>query len=108
VSGHAALAGRIGWTPEDIEALGNPVAWDRFGPALAAALDYAGRMTRDAHSVTDEVFASLKAHYPDTQIIEISCVVSMANYFNRFTGALRIDLSGTDEPYDPEWESRSR
>jgi len=26
--------------------------------------------------------------------------VGLANYWNRFTAALRIDLSGTDEPYD--------
>lgn len=57
-------------------------------------------MTRDAHRVSDEFFAGLRHHYNDRQILELTSVVGLANYWNRFTTALRIDLSGTDEPYD--------
>ena len=67
---------------------------------MEAALRYADLMTPDAHDVTDAFFAGLKRHYTDDQILELSCVIGLANYWNRFTAALRIDLSGTDEPYD--------
>lgn len=66
-------------------------------------------MTPDPHAVTDEFFADLRRHYDDGRILELSCVIGLANYWNRFTAALRIDLSGTDEPYDaPGVSSRSR
>ncbi len=57
-------------------------------------------MTRDPHSITDAIFTALKAHFTDSQILEITCVASIANYFNRLTAALRIDLSGSNAPYD--------
>ena len=57
-------------------------------------------MTRDAHGVDEKLFAEMKRHYSDSEIVEISCVVGLANYWNRFTTALRVDLSGSNEPYD--------
>ena len=83
-----------------MRALDREAEYGRFDPATKAALVYAGRMNRDAHQVTDEIFAEMKRHYSDQEILEITCVAGLANYWNRFTTALRIDLSGTDEPYD--------
>jgi len=72
-----------------------------FEPAVRIALEYAELVTRDAHRVTDEFFERLEIHYTDSQILELTSVIGLTNYWNRFTSALRIDLSGTDEPYDP-------
>lgn len=82
-------------------ALDREADWDLFDPPMKAALVYAERMGRDAHRVTEKVFDEMRKHYSDPEILEITCVVGLASYWNRFTTALRIDLSGTDEPYDP-------
>jgi alkylhydroperoxidase family enzyme len=95
------LARQLGYAEEEVQALGREQEYGRFDPAMKAALVYAERMNRDAHHVTEPVFAEMKKHYSDLEILEITCVVGLANYWNRFTTALRIDLSGTDEPYDP-------
>jgi alkylhydroperoxidase family enzyme len=95
------LARQLGYTEEEVQALEREADWDLFDPAMKAALVYAERMNRDAHRVTDQVFAEMRKHYSDPEILEITCVVGLASYWNRFTTALRIDLSGTDEPYDP-------
>jgi alkylhydroperoxidase family enzyme len=95
------LARQLGYTDSEIQALERETAWDCFDPAMKAALLYAEKMTHDAHRVTEEVFGEMKKHYSHQEILEITCVVGLANYWNRFTTALRIDLSGTDEPYDP-------
>jgi len=95
------LARRLGYSDEEIAALGSGREGDLFEPRVALALEYAGKMTRDAHTVTDAVFARMKELFTDKEILEITCVVGLANYWNRFTSALRIDLSGSDEPYDP-------
>ena len=100
MAGHAALAGQIGYSREEIGALDGNLEAGGFDPALAAALRFAEKMTRDAHTVTGEVFDALKRHYSDRQILELTCVVGLGNYWNRFTTALRVDLSGSNEPYD--------
>ena len=93
------MARRIGYTEEQIAALAHHQETDLFEPPIKAALLYAEEMTRDAHNLTDEVFARMKEHYSDKQILELTCVVSLTNYFNRLTSALRIDLSGSNRPY---------
>jgi alkylhydroperoxidase family enzyme len=95
------LARQIGYTEEEIAALDRFATSEAFDPALRTALRYAERMTRDAHRVDGALFAEMKVHYSDAEIVEITSVVGLTNYWNRFTTALRIDLSGTDEPYDP-------
>ena len=100
MAGHTALAGQLGYTKREIDALDGDLAAGGFDQALAAALTYAERMTRNAHTVTGEIFDGLKRHYTDKQILELTCVVGLTNYWNRFTTALRVDLSGSNEPYD--------
>ena len=108
------MARQLGYTQQEIDALdreeegGEDGAGENenapaapFDPATRLALHYAERMTDDAHTITDDMFARMRSHYTDTQILEITCVVALTNYWNRFTTALRVDLSGTDEPYDP-------
>jgi alkylhydroperoxidase family enzyme len=100
MAGHTALARQIGYTEEEIADLDRVAQSEAFDPALRAALLYAEAMTRDAHRVDGKLFAEMKRHYQDSEIMEITSVVGLTNYWNRFTTALRIDLSGTDEPYD--------
>ena len=94
------MARQLGYTDAEIDAVTGPAESATFGPAAGAALRYAELMTRDAHTVTDAFFSELKTHYTDTQIVELTCVIGLTNYFNRFTTALRIDLSGSNAPYD--------
>jgi alkylhydroperoxidase family enzyme len=95
------LARQIGYSEEDLVALERVADSRRFEPPMEAALLYAEAMTRDAHSVDGALFSEMKKHYTDAGIVEVTCVVGLANYFNRFTTALRVDLSGSNEPYDP-------
>ena len=94
------MARQIGFTEQEIAALDRVAESVAFDPALRTALLYAEAMTRDAHGVDEKLFAEMKRHYSDSEIVEISCVVGLANYWNRFTTALRVDLSGSNEPYD--------
>ena len=94
------MARQLGYAEAELTALEDRQKRDCFDPGVRLALEYAELMTRDAHRVTDEFFSGLKNHYTDAQILELTCVVGLTNYWNRFTTALRIDLSGTNEPYD--------
>lgn len=94
------MAKQLGYTEEEIEALKDGERQGHFAPEVRVALRFAETMTRDAHKVTDQDFAELRRYYSEAQIVELATVIGLTTYFNRFTTALRIDLSGSDAPYD--------
>ncbi len=65
-----------------------------FTPAERAALTFAERMTTDARGVDEEVWAELRDHYDEGQIIELAAVIGLFNYFNRFNDALQVPITG--------------
>ncbi len=71
-----------------------------FDPPVAAALRYAELATSNAHAVTDELFAELRKQFSNEAILELTCVIGLSNYFNRFMTALHVDLSESNQPYD--------
>lgn len=63
-------------------------------------LDYAVRLTRTPHGVTEaDVVALREAGFDDTAILDICQVVSYYNYVNRLADGLGVELedSWTDE-----------
>ena len=66
---------------------------ERFEPGWRAALRYADAMTRSGHAVTDELYAELARHWDAGQIVEITLVIGLFAYFNRFNDALRVEVT---------------
>jgi len=83
-----------------LKALANFASAENFAPEIKAAIKLAENMTVNGQLVTDEDFAELRQYYSEPEIIELTSLIGMVNYFNRFTTTLRIDISGTDAPYE--------
>jgi alkylhydroperoxidase family enzyme len=66
---------------------------DMFTPAERAALALAERMTTDARGVDEDIWADLREHFDEGQIIELASVIGLFNYFNRFNDALHIEVT---------------
>lgn len=66
---------------------------DDFSEQELAALWFAERMTTDPQNVDEEVWAALREHFDDGEVIEIAAVVGLFNYFNRFNDALRVEVT---------------
>jgi alkylhydroperoxidase family enzyme len=64
-----------------------------FTPAERAALTLAERMTTDAHGVDEEVWAELRTHWDEGQIVELAAIIGLFNYFNRFNDALHVPVT---------------
>jgi alkylhydroperoxidase family enzyme len=62
-----------------------------FTDAEKAALAYAQQLTLDAHGVDEALFARLREHFDDGEIIEISAMAGLFNYFNRVNDALLME-----------------
>lgn len=56
-----------------------------------AALRYAEIVTTSARDVDENLWDELQAHFDDGEIVELTTVISMFNFFNRFADALKLD-----------------
>jgi alkylhydroperoxidase family enzyme len=84
------LARRFGATDAELEAL-EKGDLGIFPPAERVALEFADQITRDSNAISDELFAELRRHFDEGEIVEIAAVAGLFNYFNRFNNALRME-----------------
>ena len=66
----------------------------RVSEAERVALEYAERMTITGQSVDDALFARLREHYTDAQIVELTAAIALENFRSKFNPALRIEAQG--------------
>ncbi|SHF11389.1 alkylhydroperoxidase AhpD family core domain-containing protein [Fodinibius roseus] len=66
---------------------------DRFTPAEKAALAYADEATRNKH-VSDETFERLQAQFSEREIVQITMLNAIENFFNLMNAPVNI---GSDE-----------
>jgi uncharacterized peroxidase-related enzyme len=84
---HRALGKRAGITDEEIEAL--QTEQDHlFSAPEKAAIQYARELTRTAD--VEDARAAVREHFTEDQIVEMTLVVAMSNFTNRFNNALEI------------------
>lgn len=65
-----------------------------FSPVERDALEYAERMTITGETVTDELFARLRGHFSEAQMVELTAVVALENFRSKFNPALGIEAQG--------------
>ena len=86
-----SLALADGLSIEECSALAD---WDRsqfFDARERAALSYADTMTREV-AVPDDIFAPVKRHFDDRQIVELTVLIGTYNMNARVLRALELDL----------------
>jgi alkylhydroperoxidase family enzyme len=95
MASHTALAGRLGATPAMLQGVRSDgtAGLEPFDPAWRTALRYADAVTADRGGVPDDVYAALAAAWDEGQIIEITQVIGLFAYFNRFNNALRVEIT---------------
>jgi alkylhydroperoxidase family enzyme len=88
------LARQKGGSVELIEAIqdrGSREPLDRLEPGWRTALDYADVVHRSGHEVTDALYGRLRESWDEGQIVELTLVIGMTEYFNRFNDSLRVE-----------------
>jgi alkylhydroperoxidase family enzyme len=95
MASHTALAGRLGATPAMLEGVRSDgtAGLEQLEPAWRAAVRYADAVTADSDGVPDDLYAALAAAWDEGQIVEITQVVGLFAYFNRFNNALRVEIT---------------
>ena len=65
-----------------------------FSPLERDALEYAERLTVTGEKVTDELFARLRGHFSEAQVVELTAVVALENFRSKFNPPLGIEAQG--------------
>jgi len=77
-------------TDEQIRALTFYQRSSLFDEREKAVILYADRVTRSATVIRDAALEDLRKHFSEEQIVELTLVIAVANFTNRFNDALRI------------------
>ena len=65
-----------------------------FSPAERVALEYAERITYTDQQVDDALFAEVKRHFTEAQIVELTAAIAMENFRSKFNPPLGIAAQG--------------
>jgi len=65
-----------------------------FSPAERAALEYAERITYTDRQVDDALFAELKKHFTEAQIVELTAAIALENFRSKFNPTLGVEAQG--------------
>ena len=85
-----------GFSDEELLALPNYRRSDRFTEREKLALDYTVAVMRTPVEVTDALFARMKEHFSDEQLVEITALLTVVN-LDRFNAAFGIGSAGFSE-----------
>ena len=85
------MARRLGWSEDQINNLHHFESRNDFTDKEKAALRLAERMTTDSHKIDDALFADLRKHFEEGEVIELLAAIGLFNYFNRFNDALQME-----------------
>jgi alkylhydroperoxidase family enzyme len=82
---------KMGFSADEIAAVSDP-SNATFDDPTRAALAFAEELTRSPGAVSEGTFATLRLHFSESQIVEITMLVALYNMVNRFNAGLELDL----------------
>jgi alkylhydroperoxidase family enzyme len=85
------LARRLGWNDDLLAKLPEYQKRDELSDKEKVALQFAERMTLDPNNVDEPLWAELRKHFDEGEVVELAAVVGLFNYFNRFNDALQME-----------------
>ena len=71
---------------------------DLFSPAERVALALSEAMTVTPADISDALFAEVRAHYSEEQIVELTATIALENYRARINRVFLIDSEGRYQP----------
>jgi AhpD family alkylhydroperoxidase len=67
---------------------------DAFSPLEKLVLDYAEAMSQTPQAVDDDLFAQLREHFDEAQMVELTAAIAWENFRARFNAATGVPAQG--------------
>ena len=91
MAAHTALARQMGASEELLDALYHIDQFRHlFTERQLIAIRYAEIMTTSARDIDEDVWDQLQAEFDDGEIVELTSVIGLFNFFNRYADALKL------------------
>ena len=65
-----------------------------YGEPERAAIAFAETMTLSDRRMTDEIFARVRKHFSEAQVVELAAAVALENFRSKFNVAFGIEAQG--------------
>ena len=93
----SAVGRAVGVTAEQVGDLSRYRESNAFNEVEKLVVAYAEKMTLTPVEVPADMFAELRRHFDDAQIVELTAEIAWENYRARFNHALDIESQGFSE-----------
>ncbi len=90
VAHHAPRLVETGLGPETVARILEPDC-PGLSPVERLVRDYAAQVTTESRRVSDAMFAELRRHFSEAQMVELTFRTALCGFFNRFNEALAIE-----------------
>ncbi|MDP9264178.1 MAG: hypothetical protein M3O85_07675 [Acidobacteriota bacterium] len=84
------MARRLGWSQEQLDHLAEFESRSDFDEKEKISLRLAECMTRNSR-VDEALWADLRRHFDEGEVVELAAAIGLFNYFNRFNNALEME-----------------
>jgi alkylhydroperoxidase family enzyme len=91
---NASRGMRAGATEDKVRAVTEAATSPLFSEVERAAIAYAEAMTITGQRVGDDLFARVRKHFTEPQIVELTAAVALENFRSKFNVALGIEAQG--------------
>lgn len=91
VAHHAPRLADLGVAPESVDRILEP-AVPGFDALDHLVRDYAVQVTERPGRIRDGMFAELRRHFSEEQVVELTLRTALCGFFNRFNDALQIEM----------------
>jgi alkylhydroperoxidase family enzyme len=85
---------QAGASPEKVAQVESAPTSDLFDDRERTALEYAETITRTGERVSDELFARIRSHFTEAEIVELTAAAALENFRSKFNTALGIEAQG--------------
>jgi alkylhydroperoxidase family enzyme len=91
---NASRGMRSGVSEDKIRAVEQAATSPLFDETERAAIAYAEAITITGRRVDDELFARVRKHFSEAQVVELTAAVALENFRSKFNVALGIEAQG--------------
>ena len=90
---HHSQMGKIaGLSNSQINSLKSGTNDSSFNDKEKAVIEYSAAVTKDAENISDELYNRVKSFFADSEIVNLTLIIGLMNLFNKFIGALEVEL----------------
>jgi alkylhydroperoxidase family enzyme len=91
---NASRGMQAGASEDKLRAIAEAATSPLFSEAERAAIAYAEAMTVTGQRVSDELFACVRKHFSEAQVVELTAAIALENFRSKFNVALGVEAQG--------------